>query len=87
MATADPDLKQEDKFLKFKKQLMDGLEENLKCSKGLIIWSLLSRRLYVATTTKPNLGHLASASPSSTAMTRMYLSSVLANILKAIMKI
>jgi hypothetical protein len=26
--------------------------------KGLIIWTLLSRRLVVATTTKPNLGHL-----------------------------
>jgi hypothetical protein len=31
-------------------------------TKGLIIWTLLSRRLVVATTTKPNLGHLASAS-------------------------
>jgi ribonuclease HI len=31
-------------------------------SKGLIIWSLLSRRLVVATTTKPNLRHLAPAS-------------------------
>jgi hypothetical protein len=29
--------------------------------KGLIIWSLSSRRLVVATTTKPNLSHLASA--------------------------
>jgi hypothetical protein len=29
---------------------------------GLIIWSLLSRRLVVATTTKPNIGHLAPAS-------------------------
>jgi hypothetical protein len=31
-------------------------------SKGLIIWSLLSRRLVVVATTKPNLGHLAPAS-------------------------
>jgi hypothetical protein len=31
-------------------------------SQGLIIWTLLSRRLAVATTTKPNLGHLAPAS-------------------------
>jgi hypothetical protein len=31
-------------------------------SMGLIIWSLLSRRLYVATTTKPNLGYLAPVS-------------------------
>jgi hypothetical protein len=30
-------------------------------TKGLIIWSLSSRRLVVATTTKPNLSHLASA--------------------------
>jgi hypothetical protein len=29
--------------------------------KGLIIWSMSSRRLVVATTTKPNLSHLASA--------------------------
>jgi hypothetical protein len=29
---------------------------------GLIIWTLLSRRLVVATTTKPLLGHLAPAS-------------------------
>jgi hypothetical protein len=36
--------------------------ENWELSKGLIIWSLLSRRPVVATTTKPNLGHLAPAS-------------------------
>jgi hypothetical protein len=30
--------------------------------KGLIIWTLLSRQLVVATTNKPNLGHLAPAS-------------------------
>jgi hypothetical protein len=41
------------KFLKFLKK---------KLSKGLIIWSLSSRRLVVATTTKPNLGHLVLAS-------------------------
>jgi hypothetical protein len=29
---------------------------------GLIIWTLLSRQLVVATTTKPNLGHLVPAS-------------------------
>jgi hypothetical protein len=32
-----------------------------KWSKGLIIWTLLSRRLVVATTTKQNLGHLNSS--------------------------
>jgi hypothetical protein len=31
---------------------------------GLIIWTLLSRQLVVATTTKPNLGHLALAQRS-----------------------
>jgi hypothetical protein len=31
-------------------------------TRGLIIWTLLSRQLVVATTTKPNLGHLAPAS-------------------------
>jgi hypothetical protein len=30
-------------------------------TKGLIIWTLLSQGLAVATTTKPNLGHLAPA--------------------------
>jgi hypothetical protein len=30
--------------------------------RGLIIWSLLSQQLVVATTTKPRLGHLAPAS-------------------------
>jgi hypothetical protein len=41
--------------------LSAGEEKNVK-TKGLIIWSLLLRRLVVAMTTKPNLGHLASAS-------------------------
>jgi hypothetical protein len=35
---------------------------NSSQTKGLIIWSLLSRRLVVVATTKPNLGHLAPAS-------------------------
>jgi hypothetical protein len=41
-------------------ELMDHPKE--RRTKGLIIWTLLSRRLVVATTTKPNLGHLAPAS-------------------------
>jgi hypothetical protein len=32
------------------------------CFENFLVWSLLARRLVVATTTKPNLGHLASAS-------------------------
>jgi hypothetical protein len=34
----------------------------IRTYRGLIIWTLLSRQLVVATTTKPNLGHLAPAS-------------------------
>jgi hypothetical protein len=42
-------------------QYSRGTDDSLTDA-GLIIWSLSSRRLVVATTTKPNLGHLASAS-------------------------
>jgi hypothetical protein len=39
---------------------------------GLIIWTLLSRRLFVATTTKQNLGHLAPASGVAGSLTLPY---------------
>jgi hypothetical protein len=39
--------------------------ESSSYSKGLIIWSLLLRRLVLATTTKPNLGYLAPASEAA----------------------
>jgi hypothetical protein len=51
--------KSDDSEFKF---IFKTLSSQEKDTEGLIIWTLLSRRLVVATTTKPNFGHLAPAS-------------------------
>jgi hypothetical protein len=52
---------QEESIVSFNQDL-PTFQGHTKSSMGLIIWSLLSRRLVVVATTKPNLGHLAPAS-------------------------